>query len=275
MPFTFSHVAAALPIKDMKMKDGHRLFDFTALVFGSMAPDFEFFIRMQPIKQSMNIPMGHTISGIFCYDLPLCFLFAWVFHNIIKRPLYLHLPQPFAGQYAKMCHEKWRINSWRSFFIFCYSALLAMVIHVLWDSFTHVNSPVVQHIEFLRLAVNLFSHTIPVYKLLDHSGTLVGLAVVLWYLYSFGRDDLSEPVVFIPGYRKVFYFALIITIGFAVEFLWLYRYGNPSDMNEIAGPIIAFISGAGIGITLMSYFAMKVYRIEPRTSEKLTNSEQV
>jgi len=122
--FTFSHIVAILPITEMQTTNGHSLFDVTALVVGSMAPDFEFFIQMKPVKITMDIPIGHTIRGMFYYNLPLCFLFAWIFHRIIKIPLLLHLPQPLVEQYAMHAFQKWEINSWESFMIFCYSAIL-------------------------------------------------------------------------------------------------------------------------------------------------------
>ncbi len=265
MSFTLSHVAAAIPIKDMKTKDGQNLFDLTALVLGCMAPDFEFYIHLQPIKQSMSIPYGHTFSGMFFYDLPFCFLFAWIFHTIIKKPLLLHLPQPYAQRYAKFVRQKWHIDL-QSLLVFSYSAILAMTIHILWDSFTHINSPVVQHIVFLSLPVSIFTHTIPLCKLLDHIGSITGLATVAYYLYSFDHNVTSDPIIAISAVRKTFYFAMIVSSGIGLTFYWLYRYGVPSDMNDMAGPIIAFVSGLSIGITLLSYLFSKVYELDQPTN---------
>jgi len=120
--------------------------------------------------------------------------------------------------------------------LFC-DIRLAMTIHILWDSFTHVNSPVVKRLSWLSLPVNLFLGTIPIYKLLDHSGTIVGFMIGLYYLYFFGRENLSQTVVAVSGYAKMGYCIMIISIGIAVELLWLYRYGIPGNKKDIAGPI--------------------------------------
>lgn len=221
----------------------------TALVVGSMAPDFEFFIRLQPVKQSMEIPFGHTISGMFLYDLPLCFLFAWIFHAIIKTPLLTHLPKPFDQRYSQDAWQKWTMDL-RSFIVFCYSAILAMVIHIILDSFTHLNSPMVHQVSYLFMTVNIFGYSIPVCKLLDHIGTVVGLFVVMAFLYSYNCTASTGFQSAISASRQIAYFAAILGSGIINAIVWLYRYGKPLDSSEIAGPIIAFISGLAIGTTV-------------------------
>lgn len=59
MPFTFAHPAAVLPLGVKKTK----YIDFTALVIGSMAPDFEYFIHFKPYQE-----YGHTIFEITLLD---------------------------------------------------------------------------------------------------------------------------------------------------------------------------------------------------------------
>lgn len=61
MPFTFSHPGAVLPLNFLPKK----YFSMTALVIGSMAPDFEYFFRMR--AQSYY---SHRWSGMFWFDLP-------------------------------------------------------------------------------------------------------------------------------------------------------------------------------------------------------------
>ena len=44
MPLTFAHPSAILPFSRIS-----RYINFSAMVFGSMAPDFEYFLRGQPM----------------------------------------------------------------------------------------------------------------------------------------------------------------------------------------------------------------------------------
>ncbi|MDF2679050.1 MAG: hypothetical protein K0R47_240 [Brevibacillus sp.] len=60
MPFTFAHPAIVLPLRES------RSFHFPALIIGSMAPDFEYFFRMQAYSA-----YSHTILGVFYMDVPL------------------------------------------------------------------------------------------------------------------------------------------------------------------------------------------------------------
>lgn len=76
VPFTFSHAAAAIPIIKHQAKSGRRIFDVTALILGNMAPDFEFYVRLRPLKLTMEIPFGHTLAAFPIFNLPLCILFA-------------------------------------------------------------------------------------------------------------------------------------------------------------------------------------------------------
>ncbi|MDU4473291.1 MAG: DUF4184 family protein, partial [Clostridium perfringens] len=80
MPFTLAHPAAVVFLKNKK-------FNLTALILGSMAPDFIYFLNFRPYGN-----LGHQILGFFILNLPLCILLAYIFHNFIKSPLISHLP---------------------------------------------------------------------------------------------------------------------------------------------------------------------------------------
>lgn len=83
MPFTFSHAAAVLPFLNNKKMSA------TALVVGSMSPDFEYFFRMK-----MQSELSHTFQGIYLVDFPLSFVVILAFHSVIKKPLIDNSP-PF------------------------------------------------------------------------------------------------------------------------------------------------------------------------------------
>ena len=62
MPFTVSHAAAALPFRRARLVT-------SALVVGTMAPDFEYFL---PLKT--HDTFGHTFPGILVLTLPVALL---------------------------------------------------------------------------------------------------------------------------------------------------------------------------------------------------------
>ena len=83
MPFTFSHPAIVLPLTYLPK----RLYSLTGLVIGSLTPDFEYFIRM---KVQSNY--SHTPAGIFWFNVPLGFLLAIIYHNLMRNCLISNLP---------------------------------------------------------------------------------------------------------------------------------------------------------------------------------------
>jgi len=87
MPFTFSHPAIVLPLTFKRLK-----LSATALIIGSMVPDFEYFIRMTDHSR-----YSHTIAGLFWFDLPMGLLICFVYHGVVKDQLFNNLP-PFLKQ---------------------------------------------------------------------------------------------------------------------------------------------------------------------------------
>lgn len=84
MPFTPSHIAAVLPF------DQSKKLSITALVIGSMAPDFEFFFQMREVEN-----IGHHWYGIFLFDLPITLLLSFVYHIYLKKSFVVNLPDYF------------------------------------------------------------------------------------------------------------------------------------------------------------------------------------
>ncbi|MFY9676569.1 MAG: DUF4184 family protein [Terriglobales bacterium] len=73
MPFTPAHIAAAYPFRRTR-------FVWSALIVGTMAPDFEYFLRM-----ALEARHGHSFPGVFLLTLPLALVTLWLFHKFVKR----------------------------------------------------------------------------------------------------------------------------------------------------------------------------------------------
>ena len=128
MPFTLSHPAAILPLTYLPT----RWFSLTGLVIGSLTPDFEYFLRMR-----LKSLYGHTVAGLFWFDLPLGLALAFIFHNQVRNSLFDNLP-PFLGSRF----QAFRQFDWNGYFIknigiVVVSILVGAASHLLWDSFTH------------------------------------------------------------------------------------------------------------------------------------------
>src|SRR5690606_22804682 len=122
---TFAHPAAVLPFSRKS-----RYINFSAMVLGSMAPDFEYFLRGQPLGE-----IGHTLTGFIFFNLPLVIVIYFLYHVIVHQTLMNHLPVFLQDPYTKGINSSFLLKA----AVFCYSALFGMLTHVVWDSFTHMN----------------------------------------------------------------------------------------------------------------------------------------
>lgn len=196
MPLTFAHPAIVLPFPR-----NSKWFHFTALVLGSMAPDFEYFLRGEP-----HALIGHTFLGFFYFNLPLVVIVYFLYSRYVMDVLVQNLPLFLQDSYINQNKEKNLIG----LFVFCYSALLGMLTHVVWDSFTHLNGYMVTKISLLSSQVTLFGYSFPAFKLLQHGGTLCGGMIIFLYLCYRGKLFHSSKPTSIAPKKKLFYWFLIL-----------------------------------------------------------------
>ena len=142
MPFTLSHAAAALPFRRTGLI-------MSAVVMGSFAPDFEYFIPF-----AHHGAFGHTLPGSFVFDLPVCLLVLWLFHHFAKEPLAAALPQS-ARRRFDLGPRSLGIDSIGRFGWLVFSILVGIATHIGWDSFTHSDYWLYDHWSFLRETVSL------------------------------------------------------------------------------------------------------------------------
>lgn len=209
MPFTFSHPAIVLPFKN-------KYLNFSGLILGSMAPDFIYFVLFSP---SSNI--GHEFLGFFFFYLPMCFLINYVFYKYIQKVLILSMPNFILNKYIYLTKLKNTLPSKKEKLKFAISCLIGMITHVFWDSFTHISGFFVNNMDFLRGSINVFNMSISIYKIIQHSSTIVGFLVIFIYLYT-----IKDKNTFYPKMNKsklylslvlVFIIAMIISIFIFVK----------------------------------------------------------
>lgn len=127
MPFTFSHPAAVLPLAIIPKK----WISVTALVIGSITPDFEYFFRMEPGSE-----YSHTWTGVFWFDLPLALLLVYLF-NLIRKELIENLPEFFNRRFSDYTFFDRNLNKVLDFLIVIISLLTGIYSHLIWDRLTH------------------------------------------------------------------------------------------------------------------------------------------
>lgn len=229
MPFTFSHSAIVLPfLKNKKMSA-------TALIVGSMSPDFEYFFRMK-----IQSEISHTFLGIFLIDFPLGFIVMFAFHSIIKKPIIENLPAFFQQRMQELKELNWLQYFKSNILLVLISFFLGTVSHLLWDSFTHWDGYFVQRLSFFNLEV----YTIPMYKIAQHLSSIIGLAFISFYIYNLPADNNDV--------KKVDFNYWSLSVILAV-FIIALRFYFGAQLDQIGNAIVSVISPIIIAVTLTGF----------------------
>lgn len=166
MPFTFAHPAAILPLEKCRQTY------FSALILGSLSPDFLYFLGGRAA-----FGWGHTFWGMLLINLPLCFIFYLLYRLFWRESLYQYLPKcinPLST--VPRLPEKPSLK-WVG--IFSLSAFIGMLSHIFWDAFTHSTGYFVAHSQLLNQTIL----TLPVYKWLQYGSGIIGLILCMLWIY--------------------------------------------------------------------------------------------
>jgi Domain of unknown function (DUF4184) len=190
MPFTPAHPAILLLLKPFKKLQ----LSWTAMFIGSIIPDFEYFIWMSP-----SAYVSHTILGIFIFNLPMTFIIAFVWHQllypiIIPRIIFFHQRIQLEERPAFI---EWMKNNWR---VFILSATVGIITHLLWDSFSHANGYLVHRVPFLLEFIQLGNFSVRACYVMWYISTIIGMTtMVLWYVNIRKLFSLSTWRIFFAG----------------------------------------------------------------------------
>ena len=166
MPYTLSHPLAVIPFR----RCCPAYFNFPALVIGSMAPDFGYFV-----DQFYVAKFAHTLPGAVAVCLPASLVLLGAFY-LLRRPVCFILPQPHRAALTPLASANSRFT-FRALIVACVSILLGTLTHIMWDSFAHDYGWPVQHFAILRsIPFQFYGYVIPTYFLIQLLSTIVGAA---------------------------------------------------------------------------------------------------
>lgn len=163
MPLTPAHAATAWPLKRLLPS-----LPLDALIIGAIAPDLEYLVRMAPSGR-----FGHSPKGLLFFCLPVGIAVWAVYRHLVRPALVTLFPEGLrAGLVA-------RASSLVSVAV---AILVGSFSHDVWDSFTHYNGWAVRHSSVFYTMVPIAGPIrVPLFQLLQHTSTLVGLiALVIW-----------------------------------------------------------------------------------------------
>jgi hypothetical protein len=183
VPFTVSHAAAALPFRKLKPI-------WPALVIGTLAPDFEYFLRLSDEDRT-----GHHFPGVVTFSLPLALLVFWLFEAFVREPIMELLP--VGVQRRLPSPAKSNPKMWKTFAIVFGWIVCGIATHLAWDWCTHPHTWIWDHWAWLQQRVAIpFHRPVVMNKLVQLASSLFGLAALaiwfaIWYRHEIPAGNVQ------------------------------------------------------------------------------------
>ncbi|MDO5576472.1 MAG: DUF4184 family protein [Fibrobacter sp.] len=248
MPITISHPAVSIPFRRFGLI-------LSALIIGSIIPDFEFFLKLSDGKV-----IGHTFWGIFCFCIPVGLAVLVIFHKLVKFPLLSLFPQSHQEKIYPHAKE-FRFFPARRFLLIIISLVVGIISHLFWDSFTHHDGFMVKVIPFLGKTVFSFSQfDIRLYFILQYVGSIGGLILLaFWYKNWISRAKVSGVCslrLHLPNKTQIVSAIILFSVTCGVASGCLFVNGN-SAVEILKG----FITRMSIVLFSALLFAILVFGI--------------
>lgn len=230
MPFTFAHPAIILPLTKVNSK----YISTTALIIGSITPDFECFIRMKA-----KSVYSHTLPDIFCFDIPLAVIVFFMWSIFIRRNVICNLPYAWQRKFKNESFNtlEYFTKHWPAVIL---SLLTGISSHLLWDSFTHSNGYFVANSSILQTVYHFTYWNISLYEIIRNISSLAGVLVLIYALWSLPPKYTIEK-----GFKWYWPF-----IGFIITLTIFIRCIMPHKVLSLGDYFSTFIAGLFIGIII-------------------------
>ena len=238
MPFTFCHPAIILPLSKSKK------LSTSALIIGSTAPDFEYFLRMDMVRSH-----SHDFWAIFYFNLPLTIVLYLIFQAIVKVPLINNSPNFLYYRFNKYLKHKPILNSVNHFKWIVFSAIIGIFSHILWDSFTHKEGFFEGYLPILLYDFTFLGKDYLVFQFLQTWCSILGGLYIIYFVLKMPRTYKFR------SNKLIQYWALALGCSFLV--IYLRHCATPQQF------IATSISSGFIGLIFSSSLSkMKILRIK-------------
>jgi hypothetical protein len=231
MPFTVSHVAAVLPFFPC------RKLDPLALVIGSMAPDFGYYLQRFDLASR-----AHSLSGSLAIAFPMAVI-AWLAVKAGAKVIAGPLPDPDRAWLLAFLRSTPPSPAW------CWvttSLLLGIWSHTFLDSFTHASGWMVQRLSFLH-------DPWPLFKVLQHAGSLLGI-LILGVCYLVWRKKTGTGIkVWIRQYT-VLACGAGISLMAALPYAW--NFASRFEGSLFFRALVFRLAIGSIAIAFAAYLAL-------------------
>jgi hypothetical protein len=213
MPYTLAHPGFVLPLQ----RKWPRLFNASALVMGSITPDFDIIFRFTETRFHL---FDYSFKEIFFFIVPMSMVFSLYLHHIVA-PIILE---------KKLSFDWSRIKK-TPILAMIFSSIIGVLFHLLLDDLFHPN--LINTRESILSIIQIQPENIwKLDFLIQYSPsvfvTFVGFFILLWYLW---RPDVKPQLIqFIEwlSFKDILFF--MVSTGFFALFKilrngWMPGYG--------------------------------------------------
>jgi hypothetical protein len=223
MPFTLSHAAAVLPFRRTRLI-------WSALVIGSCAPDFEYFLRLTPSHRDW-----HEYPNVLLFCIPFACFLLWMWQTTKRYIVELFpvgLRRRLATQMAPL-----HMHDWKVALNVVLSLAIGLATHIAWDLTTHMNTWPYRHVRWLRMQMrepmlgSLHFGFVRGCVVLQDVSSLVGLLVLgiaFAHWYATTEPAVDVPTNTIPNSQKIVCWTGFVVVAATVATISAHSYvGRP------------------------------------------------
>jgi hypothetical protein len=236
MPFTFAHPAIVLPATYLPKK----YYSLSALIIGSMTPDFEYFIRMRDYSK-----YSHTWSGAIWFDLPLGLILLFLYHNLVRNTMIEHLPFGLNARFSAFEKLNWNKYFRKNVLVVIISLFVGIASHIFWDSFTHDWGYFTNNIPELKNNMRIFDYEITGAGFVQDASSVVGSIIMLIYIFRMPKGNYTRR-------KKIFNFWILVGLMMVSIVNFRLYFGPLRGYQLIYDLAVTVISGFFIGIIVVS-----------------------
>ncbi len=216
----------------------------TALIVGSVTPDFEYFMRMR-----VESIYSHTWTGLFWFDLPLGFLLTFIYHYIVRNSLICDSPRFIKKRLSRYMDFSWGQYVRHNFFTVIICLIIGSASHIFWDAFTHPHGDFVRMIPTLRESTTLLGVTVKYYRILQYISSTLGGIIVFYAVMKIPRaTDYAK------SRNPVFYWFIVIGTGIVAANIRILLGIHYTDYPTVA---VSALAGFIVGTIIAPVFLEK------------------
>ncbi len=211
----------------------------SGLIVGSLTPDFEYFLRM-----SLKSDFSHSWPGLFWFDLPLGVVLAFIFHTIVRDSLIKNSPTFFKQRFYQYLKFDWTNYFQLNWIVVAISISIGAASHIFWDDFTHSTGYFVVIIPWLRDSLIILGSETQVFKILQHSSSILGAIIVVVVIYKLPKTEIRD----LSGIQYKFWLLFIFLAAVVISI----RLLAGLELMAYGSLIVTLITACIISLTLTS-----------------------